>query len=112
MKSKCPICGKRLKYLSVHLVERHGMSKDSKLVKEASRREYERDKRANAKSEREKRINNYLKTLRNPPHWYFPVSYREIVRRKMKNIEKALEKIGLTFEDLDKIKPKTKSKRR
>lgn len=40
--------------------------------------------------------------MENPPHWYFPISYKEMHRRRMKNIDKALKKIGLTRKDLEK----------
>ena len=45
--------------------------------------------------------------LSNPPHWYFPISYKEMRRRKLEHNKKALKKIGLTVEDLNKkYKPK------
>ena len=37
----------------------------------------------------------------NPPHWYFPISYEELHRRKMANIDRALKKIGMTRKELN-----------
>lgn len=37
----------------------------------------------------------------NPPHWYFPISYEEMHRRRMANIDRALKKIGMTRKKLN-----------
>jgi len=48
----------------------------------------------------------------NPPHWYFPISHREMQKRRMKNIDRALKDMGMTRKDLKKIKIKNKRKGR
>jgi len=42
------------------------------------------------------------KVLKDPQHWYFPISYREMYKRRMRNIDRALRKIGLTRAELKK----------
>jgi len=42
------------------------------------------------------------KVLKDPQHWYFPISYREMYKRRMRNIDKALRKIGLARAELKK----------
>jgi len=37
----------------------------------------------------------------NPPHWYFPISYKEMHKRRMANIDRALKKIGMTRKRLN-----------
>ena len=37
----------------------------------------------------------------NPPHWYFPISYREMCKRRRANTDRALKKIGMTRKKLN-----------
>ena len=93
---KCPICGKELAYVSEHLITKHHYSKNSNLVKKYRHLEYEESKKYS-----------------NPPNWHFPISKREMHRRRMKQIDKALKKLGLTREELNKMhKPKPKGKKK
>ena len=50
------------------------------------------------------------KVLKNPSHWYFPISYREMHKRRMRNIDRALRKIGLTRAELKKEREKREKK--
>lgn len=49
---------------------------------------------------------------KNPPHWYFPISYEEILKRKMENIDIALKKIGMTKKELNEKYKKLEKKRK
>lgn len=40
--------------------------------------------------------------IENPPNWHFPISYREMRKKRMRNMEKALRKIGMTKKELNK----------
>jgi len=110
-KFECPICGKKLKYVSEHLINTHKLSRSNDKVKEYWRKEYERDKNeGKAKEEKmeEKEIQSPKKNLSNPPHWYFPISYKEMRRRKLENTKKALKDMGLKISDLKRMKIKKK----
>jgi len=110
-KFECPICGKKLKYVSEHLINTHKLSRYNDKVREYWKKEYERDKNEEkAKEEKieEKEIQSPKKDLSNPPHWYFPISYKEMRRRKLENTKKALKDMGLTFSDLKRMKIKKK----
>jgi len=50
--------------------------------------------------------------IENPPHWYFPISKREMHRRRMKNIDKALKKMGMTRKDLKNMDVKKVGRKR
>jgi len=56
---------------------------------------------------------NRRRNTEDPPHWYFPISRKEMQKRRMKNINKALKGMGLTKKDLKNINiNKIKKKRR
>ena len=48
--------------------------------------------------------------LDNPPHWYFPISRREMQKRRMKSIDRALKDMGMTRRDLKNMKIKKKGR--
>jgi len=72
-KFECPICGKKLKYVSEHLINAHKLSRSNDKVREYRKKEYERDKsKEKAKEEKieEKRdeiVQSPKKDLSNPP---------------------------------------------
>ena len=39
--------------------------------------------------------------IENPPHWYFPISKAELHKKRMKHIDEALRKIGMTRKELN-----------
>ena len=56
------------------------------------------------------------KKYEDPPHWYFPISRAELHRRRMRHLDKALKKIGMTRKKLEEkykhLEKKNKKKRK